>query len=91
MSGGTRYAAREDVQWLLVEGEVVLLDPRSSTYYSLNEAGGVVWDALARGTTEAEAAAAVQRQFGIAEDLAVSDVRRLLAELEEQHLVTVEP
>ena len=47
----------EALQWREIEGEVVAVDLETSSYLGANEAGAVLWRALAAGATKEELAA----------------------------------
>jgi len=80
----------DQIEWRLVDGEVVALDLRNSTYFSTNETGAVIWEALAEdgGCTAAALVGRVVEVFGVDEPTAATDVDRFLAELETRDLIT---
>jgi peptidoglycan-N-acetylglucosamine deacetylase len=65
----------------------VLVRPRHSTLYILNQSAGFLWDTLASGSSESEAARELADCYGIAEDLAVSDVRTALEDWRHRGLI----
>jgi len=73
-----------------IEGEVIVIDLRSGTYYSLREAGATVWHALEQGADEEEMLAELERHYDGSPDEMRTATRRLLDELEEEGLVRVE-
>src|ERR1051325_431223 len=79
-----------DVIHETIEGEVVVIDLRSGTYYSLREAGAIVWRALERGADEEEILAELERHDDGTLDEMRDATRRLLDELESEGLVRVE-
>lgn len=74
-----RYGVRQqDLSWREVDGEVVVLDLASSTYFSLNGSGAVLWGALVDGAdTDALAQLLVER-YGLAPDVAAVDAAAFL-------------
>src|ERR1035438_4387282 len=50
-----------------------------NTVYVLNESASLVWDAVAAGASEAEAAQSLARHYDISEDLASQDVHSVIA------------
>ena len=44
----------QGVAWTDVDGEIVALDETSAEYLAANEAGGLLWRALAEGATRDE-------------------------------------
>src|SRR5918911_43544 len=65
-----------------IEGEVILIDLKTGTYYSLRDAGAAVWQALEGGADEDEIGAALERRYEGSPEEIREAVRRLLAELE---------
>jgi len=72
---------REEVEWRLVEGEVLALDMASQTYLSANRTGAVVWSALADGATREELVARLVAVFDVSENAASADVDAFLGAL----------
>ena len=73
-----------------IEGEVVLIDLKSGTYYSLRDAGATVWQAIDQGAGEDEIQAALGLRYEGSADEMREAVRRLLAELEAEGLIRAE-
>lgn len=76
-----------DLHWREIDGEIVALEARRSTYVAANGAGTVLWRALAAGTTRDELADELVREFGIDRDRASADADRFVAELAAQGLL----
>ena len=74
----------------ILDGETVLLDLKSGVYYSLNEAGTVVWNLFAEGATEAELAGALAAEYEVPAEEALRDVRELLKDLCDEGLIVEE-
>src|SRR5256885_13329441 len=70
-----------------IEGEVILIDLKTGTYYSLRDAGAAVWQAIEQGAGEDEIAAELRSHYEASEREIQDAVRRLLAELEREGLV----
>ncbi|WP_369140379.1 PqqD family protein [Modestobacter versicolor] len=68
------------VSWREADGEVIVLDLRTSDYLGVNRAGSVLWTAIAGGTTEAALVDALQEAFGLDRARAESDVAAFLAD-----------
>ena len=77
-----------DLHWREIDGEIVALEARSSTYVAANGAGTVLWRALAEGTTRDRLADELVRAFRIDRDRAVADADRFVDELAAQGLLT---
>jgi hypothetical protein len=84
----TRYRANSpNVIHETIEGEVILIDLGSGTYYSLREAGAAAWAAVANGASEEAVVAAVQARYDGPEAEIREAVGRLVAELEREGLI----
>jgi hypothetical protein len=84
-----RVEVSEQVLSRLLDGETVLLDLASGTYFGLEEVGSVIWEVLGQGGTVAEARARVLAEFEVDPETAGRDLCDLLAELERRGLVVV--
>lgn len=71
----------------VIEGEAIIINLASGMYYSLDEVGGAVWSLLERGHSLEEGAAAIAARYGIGEERARADIRRLVGELHDEGLV----
>jgi Coenzyme PQQ synthesis protein D (PqqD) len=76
-----------DLHWREIDGEVIALEARQSTYVATNGAGTLLWRALVDGATRDGLADELVREFGIPRDRALADTDRFLAELDEQGLL----
>jgi hypothetical protein len=75
-----------------VGGEVVVLDLRSSSYVTVNDAGAVLWRLLSRGATPDELSTALESGFGLPPEQARQDSAAFLESLRaRQFVTTVEP
>lgn len=79
-----------DVAWREIDGEVVLLDLKSSVYISVNAAGSVLWRLLAQGTTRDALIGELVSTFGIDGAIAAADVDAFLATCRERGLLEIE-
>ncbi len=71
----------------LDEHEAVLLHLETQRYFSLNEAGVVIWDLLAASPTLDEVADALARTYEAEHEMLVASAQRFLDELEHDSLV----
>jgi len=71
----------EDLAWQEVEGDMVVLDLRTSTYVTLNRAASQLWPMLVQGDTEANLAGKLVQQYGLPADRAHRDVQDFVANL----------
>jgi hypothetical protein len=77
----------QDLHWREIDGEVIALEARGSTYVAANGAGTVLWRALAEGTTPDAMADELVRAYGIDRERAVADIEHFLAQLSDQGLL----
>ena len=76
-----------DIHWREMDGEVVALEARSSTYVATNSSGTVLWRALAAGATREGLADELVRVFGIGAEQARTDADRFVEALARQGLL----
>jgi coenzyme PQQ synthesis protein D (PqqD) len=77
----------QDVSWTDVDGEIVALDETAAVYLGANQSGGILWRALAQGTTRESLAAALAREYGISAERAAADTDAFLASLRKRGLI----
>jgi PqqD family protein of HPr-rel-A system len=70
-----------------IEGEVILIDLKTGTYYSLRDTGAAVWQAIEQGAGENAVVAELRSRYDASEDQIREAVRQLLAELEREGLI----
>ena len=77
----------EGVAWTDVDGEIVALDESEAVYLAANEAGGMLWRALAGGATRESLAASLAHAYGISTDRAQADTDAFIAALRDRGLL----
>jgi Coenzyme PQQ synthesis protein D (PqqD) len=77
-----------DLHWREIDGEIVALEARGSTYVAANGAGTLLWRALSDGTTREALVDELVRAYGIEREQASADTDRFLAQLDEQGLLS---
>lgn len=75
------------VAWLEIDGEIVALDHRTSTYLSVNRTGAVLWPALETGATHGELVDLLVQHFGVGAEAAAVDVDGFVAALANRGLL----
>jgi hypothetical protein len=70
-----------------IEGEVIVIDLSTGSYYSLRSSGAEIWHALERGLPEEEIADALAVRYDGAHAEIAAAVSRLLHELSEEGLI----
>lgn len=81
----------ERIEFVNVEGEIVVLDKVNSLYYSVNETAVKLWLALRDGTTEAALRQLLSDEDGLNAERAAADVTAFLAQLESAGLLETKP
>ena len=76
-----------DLHWREIDGEVIALEARGSTYLAANGAGTLLWRALVDGSTREGLADELVRAYGIERERAIADVDAFLSSLVEQGLL----
>jgi len=80
-------ARSDDLETRAVEGELVLLDLRTQTYLSLNEAGAELWPLMVQGVERGALVEALRDRYGLPPEVAARDVDALLSQLLQADLV----
>lgn len=76
------------IDFTIVDGEIVGVDLSRSVYFSVNGSGAALWSALRAGTTEAELRTILVDAYGLSADKAEADVGRFLGELRSEGLLS---
>lgn len=71
----------DDLTWREIDGDLVILDLRSSTYLTTNASGAVLMKELTQHRTDDELVQALVGAFGITASQAESDVRSFVEAL----------
>jgi Coenzyme PQQ synthesis protein D (PqqD) len=79
-----------DVVFRNLDGEVVLLDLASGTYFGLNEVGTRIWEMIEAGHDEPAIVSALAAEYAADAATIAADVKRLLGELRSRRLVVEE-
>jgi hypothetical protein len=75
------------LEWRELDGEIVALDLRTSTYLAVNRTGAAVWPMVVAGATEGELTDQITRDFGVSREIAEEGLRSFLDELDEHDLL----
>ena len=77
----------EEVAAKVIDGEAIVLNLKTSVYYSSDGAGALVWGLLEAGCDSAGIASAVAESYGIALETAKNDVDLFVSELLQENLI----
>ena len=76
-----------DVVFRDLDGEAVILDLASGTYFGLNEVGTLVWRMIDEGRNAAEIVDAVAAEYQADRAAIAQDVNRLIEDLSTRRLI----
>lgn len=71
--------------------EVVILHIKNGVYYGLDEVGVLIWKKLQDGCSVSEIVSSVMKEFAVDVKTCEQDVLRILSEMVDAQLVSVEP
>lgn len=77
----------DDLTWREIDGELVVLDLRSSTYLTANASATFLMKQLAEERTHGELADALATEFAISRTEAEGDVQGLVRDLDRRGLL----
>jgi hypothetical protein len=86
-----RVAARHDVLFRDLDGEMVLLDLRTGVYCSLDPLGTRIWALAQEGRSLADIVEAVVDEYDVSPERFSADLLGFVASLREKGLVEVVP
>jgi Coenzyme PQQ synthesis protein D (PqqD) len=72
-----------------IEGEVVLIDLKTGTYYSLRGVGAAIWQGIVAGADGERIAAELRRRYDASEEQTAAAVQGLIGELERESLIRI--
>lgn len=88
MSHSPRYqVAHSNIIHDTIEGEVILLDLNTGTYYQLRETGVPIWNALAQGIALDEIVVQFAQRFPNAHAQIKASIAQFIQELEQEGLL----
>jgi hypothetical protein len=73
----------------VMDGEAILINLATGAYYSMDKAGGLVWQSIQQHCSLEEIAQRLTGSYAVSIEQARADATRLVSELLEAHLVTV--
>lgn len=83
-----KYAIDKDkVTYRVIDGEAVILNLDSGYYYSLNEAGTRIWEAIAKENSLDAILSLLKDEYETPEKQLKSDLMKLVKDLEKETLI----
>jgi len=87
----TRFGIPDHVAFEMLDGEAVVLDLESGTYYSFNSVATRVLQLFADGHDDESVRASLLEEFDVDETTATADLEECVTELVGRGLLRVEP
>ena len=84
----TPFKTGSHVKDVAIDGEAVLVDLQSGTYFGLDEIGTAIWQQLRDVTTGAAIADELRGRYDVSAEQLCADIERFLRELHARGLVT---
>jgi hypothetical protein len=84
-------ARRADVEWVELDGEAVLYDPKAQVLHRLNTGAAAVWAACDGKVSVEQITRAIERNYSGPRDAITRDVAAALDELRRLGLLRPEP
>jgi hypothetical protein len=85
-----RVSVPADVVFETVRDEIVLLELQEGKYFGLNSIGSRIWELLTESGDPQVIIARLVEEYDVSGDVARRDLQRLLTELLEKKLISVE-
>jgi hypothetical protein len=84
-----RLGVCEEVAAKVIDSEAIIINLANGIYYSMDKAGGVIWEMLEAGHSLEEVIAAATTRYDVSREQAQTDVERLATELLQENLLRV--
>ena len=78
---------KDRIFWKRFKNEIVILNIDTDYYYTLDEVGSIIWNAIADNRTVEEAVASITAEFDIDKETVAKDANGLIKRLEDEMLV----
>jgi Coenzyme PQQ synthesis protein D (PqqD) len=85
----SRVAINEDVVSRELEGEAVILNLESGTYFGLDQVGTRIWSLLQEDGSLRRTFDAIHQEYDVAQEILERDILRLVEELRAKGLVSL--
>lgn len=77
----------KSLTWRLLDGDVVIVSPKSGKIRVLNHVGAFIWQLIADETTYAEIVTALVNTYGISSEQAQADLDAFIDDLTKRELI----
>jgi hypothetical protein len=76
------------VKHVVIDGQAVLMDTKTDSYFGLDEIGTLIWDQLRDSATTVAIAEQLAHRYDVSAEVVCADLERFLRELHARGLVT---
>ena len=83
----SHYTQNPDVRAEVLDGEAVLLNIQTGTYFGMNKVGTHIWELFGKGKSLSEVVESVHRRFDVTPEQAATDVHTFIQTLLERGLL----
>lgn len=78
---------RKKITWRILDGEAVILNLDNGYYYSLNEVGTRIWQAIDKGKSSREIIDYLQEEYQVEKRQLQNDLAEIIKDLEKEGLI----
>ncbi|MBL7198360.1 MAG: PqqD family protein [Candidatus Omnitrophica bacterium] len=78
---------KDNVTYRIIDGEAVILNLDDGNYYSLNEVGTKIWEAINRQKSLGKILSLLEEKYQLPEKRLKSDLMRLVKDLKKEELI----
>ncbi|MBN4059033.1 PqqD family protein [Endomicrobium sp. AH-315-J14] len=89
MNDNQAIKASDDVLSRVIDGDAVLLDLASGTYFGLNEVGSRVWELISAGSTVGDVRTTIHSEFEVDQATLDADLEELFTSLTAKGLIEI--
>ena len=72
-----------------VDGEILMLSVERGKYFALNRTGSRIWQLLQKPCKVSDLIKMLQKEYAVAEEICRQDVLQLLAEMQQEKVVSI--
>lgn len=86
---GNKFKIAEEIRFVSIEEQAILLDSKRGLYLGLDEIGTAIWHEIERGAAFAEICEHLLQQYDVTRDILAHDIETFIAKLKEKDLIEV--
>jgi Coenzyme PQQ synthesis protein D (PqqD) len=79
----------EEIASKVIDGEAIIINLTSGIYYSMDKAGGFIWEMIETGQSLQGTLSAIVARYDVSQEQAQSDIEQLVNDLLQENLVTI--